>query len=66
MITTLVCAERFFGGFKEAIGNMVTKENRLETYRVSIVLLRRVLMLGLHLYSGLEGTYIVLKLRYYH
>ena len=37
MITTLVYTERFFGGFKIAIGNMIATEDRSETYGVSIV-----------------------------
>lgn len=37
VITTLVCAERFFGGFETAIGNMIAIEDRSEIYGVSIV-----------------------------
>jgi hypothetical protein len=41
VVTTLACAERFFGGFETATGNVVAEKDRSETYRVSIVLLPR-------------------------
>ncbi|CRL21121.1 unnamed protein product [Penicillium camemberti] len=34
VITTLVCAERFFGGFETAIGNMIAIEDRSEIYGI--------------------------------
>jgi hypothetical protein len=37
VITTLACAERFFGGFETATGNVIAAEDRSETYGVSIV-----------------------------
>lgn len=34
--TTLACAERFFGGFEEATGSTITKDDREEVYSASI------------------------------
>lgn len=37
MVTTIVYAERLFGSFKIAIGNIIAKADRSEIYGVSIV-----------------------------
>lgn len=37
VVTTMACAERFFGGFETATGNMIAEADRSEIYGVSIV-----------------------------